>query len=75
MQRGNESEVAAILAQITAEYEAGHNALYATALGTPRHAFITARMENMKHLSDALEVLVGSGAMHLIATTLDQASC
>ena len=43
----HQSEVARLLAQIDAEYQAGHQALHRFASGTTRHAFITTRMENM----------------------------
>ena len=67
------SEVARILAQIGAEYEASHNALHGLAQGTTRHAFITARMENMGALHEQLKELVGDGAIGMIACFLDQA--
>ena len=50
MQQQNSSEVARLVAQITAEYEAAQNAIYGMASGTARHSFITARMERMNAL-------------------------
>lgn len=41
------SEVARLLAQISAEYEAAQRGLTGLAYGTSQHEFITARMENM----------------------------
>ena len=65
------SEVARILARIAAEYEAAQRALVGMAQGAARHSFITARMENMGDLHDALAALVGDGAMGLVAARLD----
>ena len=68
----SQSEVARILAQISAEYEASYNGLHGPAQGTARHAFITARMEHMGRLHKELQGLVGEAAMGLIARRLDQ---
>ena len=68
----NQSDVARILAQICAEYEASNNGLYGLAQGTSRHAFITARMENMGELHIELQKLVGEAAIGMIATRLDE---
>ena len=68
----NQSDVARILAQICAEYEASNNGLYGLAQGTARHAFITARLENMGKLHEQLQELVGEQAIGLIAQRLDQ---
>ena len=68
----NKSEVARLLAQISAEYEAAYNGLHGLAQGTTRHSFITARMENMGKLQVELEKLVGDEAMGMIAARLDQ---
>ena len=66
------SEVARLLAQISAEYEAAQNGLHGLAQGRARHSFITARMENMGKLQVELEKLVGDEAIGMIATRLDQ---
>lgn len=68
----NRSEVARILSDIAAEYEAGMNGLSGLAQGHSRHSFITARMENMGKLQEELEKLVGDSAGQLVATRLDQ---
>lgn len=65
------SEVAHILAQIQAEYEAGQRGLCGLAYGTAQHAFITARMERMGELHSELQKLVGERATLLMAQTLD----
>ena len=65
------SEVALILAQIKAEYEAGLNGLHGFAQGSTRHSFITARMEKMGQLHETLQGLVGDEAIGLIAMNLD----
>ena len=43
----NQSEVARLLRQIQQEYEAAQRGLTGLALGTAKHTFITAKMENM----------------------------
>ena len=53
------SEVARLMQQIDAEYEAGRQALHGPALGTAQHAFITRRMENMATQFATLRALVG----------------
>lgn len=68
----NKSEVARILAQIEAEYEAGHAGLYGIAEGHARHSFITARMENMYALQEELKKLVGNRAIGMVAMRLEQ---
>jgi hypothetical protein len=71
-EEGGQSEVARILAQIDAEYQAARNGLSGLAQGNTRHSFITARMENMGKLQEALEELVGDGAIAMVVERLDQ---
>lgn len=68
---GNQSEVARLLEQISAEYEAAQRGLSGLAYGTPKHDFITARMENMGHLHNQLQEIVGESAIALVAETLN----
>jgi hypothetical protein len=56
---GDQSEVARIRAQITAEQESAQRALHSIAYGTTQHQFITRRMERMGQLQGELETLVG----------------
>jgi len=58
----NKSEVANLMAQIQAEYEAGQLALRGLAQGTSKHAFITRRMENMATYMDELKAAIGEEA-------------
>jgi hypothetical protein len=69
-----ESEVARILEQITAEYEAAERGLNGLSLGAARHDFITARIEHIGQLHTRLRILVGDDAMTLIARQLDKPS-
>ena len=71
MSEQNKSEVARLLNQIREEYEAGVNALKGLALGTARHSFITASMENMGKLQEQLDELVGEGAIALVIQALE----
>lgn len=65
------SEVARILAQISAEYESAQQGLTGLSSGSSQHAFISARMENMSQLHTELRVLVGDAAIAMIAAQLD----
>jgi hypothetical protein len=66
------SEVARLLAQIRAEYEAAQRGLTGLAQGTAQHAIITQRMENMGRCQQQLEHLVGPmPAIAMIADCLD----
>jgi hypothetical protein len=67
------SEVARLLAQISAEYEAARRGMDGFAYGASKHAFITARMEHMGQLHTQLQSLVGETAIALIADTLNNA--
>ena len=66
------SEVAQLLAQISAEYEAAQQGLSGLSMGTSRHDFITARMENMGRIHTQLHSLVGDVAIAMIADQLNQ---
>jgi hypothetical protein len=66
------SEVARLLAQIRAEYEAGERALKAISYGSARHEFINARMENIERLHTELHDLVGDEAMAIITEQFDK---
>ena len=65
------SEVARLLMQISEEYEAAQRGLSGIAYGTARHAFITARMENMGQLHAQLQSIVGDAAIAMIAEELN----
>jgi hypothetical protein len=66
------SEVAALMAQIRAEYDAGRAALYDLSAGTSRHEIITARMERMGTLHEELRTLVGDAAMEFVVIALNE---
>ena len=66
------SEVAQLLAQISAEYEAAQQGLSGLSMGTSRHDFITARMENMGRIHTQLHTLVGDAAIAMIADQLNR---
>jgi hypothetical protein len=65
------SEVARLLSQISAEYEAAQRGLTGLAYGTSQHEFITARMENMGQLHSELQSIVGDSAIALISDALN----
>ncbi|HEY1248447.1 MAG TPA: hypothetical protein VGE97_05630 [Nitrososphaera sp.] len=65
------SEVARILEQISAEYEAGQRALTGLSYGSSQHEFITTRLENMSQLHTELRDLVGDAAIAMIAAQLN----
>lgn len=66
------SEVAQLLAQISAEYEAAHRGIGDFASGASKHRFIKARMEHMGRLHHELQSIVGDSAIALIADTLSR---
>ena len=66
------SEVARLLTQISAEYEAAQRALNGFAYGTAKHDFINARMENLGQLHSQLQTIVGDVAISMIVDTWDQ---
>lgn len=59
MQRQNNSEVARLMAQIIAEFEAAQSAMYGMATGVARHQYINARMERMGALKNELATRIG----------------
>lgn len=64
------SEVARLLAQISAEYEAAQRGLTGLAFGTSQHSFITSKMERMGELHTELKTIVGDKAIAMIADQL-----
>jgi hypothetical protein len=68
--KGEQSEVARLLAQIEAEYLAAQRGLSGLA-ATAKHAAITARMEQMGRLHKNLREIVGEEAIRLIAERLE----
>ncbi len=68
------SEVARILSEISDEYEAGQRALTGLSLGTARHDFISARMEQMGQLHHELQFIVGDSAIAMIADQLNKSA-
>ena len=69
----HKSEVAQLLAQISAEYQAAQRGMGDFAYGASKHEFITARMEHMGRLHIKLQSIVGESAIALIADTLSKA--
>ena len=67
------SEVARLLGQISAEYEAAQRGIGGLSYGTSKHEFITARMEHMGKLHNQLQEIVGKDAIALIADALSKA--
>jgi hypothetical protein len=65
------SEVARLLSQIGAEYEAAQRGLTGLSYGMSQHDFITARMENMGQLHIQLQSIVGDVAIAMIADRLN----
>lgn len=70
----NQSEVAKLLDQISAEYAAAQRGLHGFAYGSTKHEFITARMENVGRLHDELREIVGDSAIALVAEALSKSS-
>jgi hypothetical protein len=68
------SEVAALLAQISCEYEAAQQGLTGLAQGISQHQFIARRTERIAELHSQLHCLLGDDAMALIAVHIDLAS-
>ena len=68
---GHGSEVASLLSQIAAEYEAAQRGLTGLAYGIAQHEFISARMETMGRLHSELRTIVGDSAMALIVDALE----
>ena len=69
--KGHGSEVARLLSEITAEYEAAQRGLTGLAYGVAQHEFISARMETMGQLHSELKRMVGDSAMALIVDALN----
>ena len=67
----NNSEVARLLSQIRAEFEAAQRGMHGLSQGISQHKFITTRMENMHKLQEELQVLAGDETMMLVVSTLD----
>lgn len=67
-----ESEVARIRETIACEYMAAQWGLSGLAYGTPKHRFITARMEQMQNSHAELQKHVGDQAIQIIAETLEE---
>ncbi|HTI12994.1 MAG TPA: hypothetical protein VL461_00285 [Dictyobacter sp.] len=65
------SEVARLLSEISAEYEAARRGLSGLSYGTSQHEFITTRMENMGQLHTELQSIVGDVAIAMIADQLN----
>ena len=65
------SEVARLLTQISAEYEAAQRGMSGLAYGTSQHDFITARMDNIGQIHSQLQSLVGEAAIAMIADQLN----
>ena len=66
------SEVARLLAQIRAEYEAAGRGLSGLAYGTSRHDFVTQKMNTVGKLHEELKALVGeTPAIALIVEQLN----
>ncbi len=69
----NKSEVVRIKRQIELEYEAAQHGLYGLALGTAKHQFITAKLEQIGAHHEALKKLVGEQeAAKLLVETLEE---
>ncbi len=68
---GTQSEVARLLEQISAEYEAAQRGLQGFAYGSAKHEFITARMENVGRLHGELQAIVGDSAIALVAEAMN----
>ncbi|MBV9227996.1 MAG: hypothetical protein JOZ18_01690 [Chloroflexi bacterium] len=71
MNAENQSEVARLLSQISAEYEAAKRGLMGLSSGSARHDFITARTENISNCYLQLRSLVGDDATAELAHQVD----
>mgnify|MGYP003623104915 CR=1 FL=1 len=73
LQPTNHSEVAILLSQIDAEYDAAHQGLYGLASGNARHDFISARMEHIHSVGQHLIDTIGKeAALPLIVAAMDR---
>jgi hypothetical protein len=69
----NQSEIAAFLSQIDAEYNSAHAALYGLSSGTTRHDFISTRMKHIQTASQRLIDTIGKEeALPLIVAAIDR---
>lgn len=66
------SEVAYLMAQIRNEYAACQQALHGLALGTARHAFMTAKTERLAQHVEELRQVVGDEAVRHVLTHLGE---
>jgi len=66
----NNSEVARLKQQISAEYESARRAMQSPAYGTASHAFISARMERMGEAYEALRE-IDENAVQFLVETMD----
>jgi hypothetical protein len=66
------SEVALIIAQIRSEYAACQQALHGLALGTARHAFMTAKTERLAEHVEELRLVAGEEAVRHVLTRLGE---
>ncbi|MBO0783130.1 MAG: hypothetical protein J2P37_30310 [Ktedonobacteraceae bacterium] len=68
----SKSEVAQLRERLEAEHLAGQRALSGIAAGTARHRVITARLERMRMVKDALAQQIGEReAMHVWCEVLE----
>ena len=73
MPQGNQSSVARLMAEISAQYEAAQWALSGQAVGVSQHTFITRRLEKMEDARQELEQLVGPDeSTRLVVEQLDK---
>jgi hypothetical protein len=68
----NKSEVAQLLAQISAEYEAAQRGLSGLSYGVAQHTFIDQKQTTIGQLHNQLHTLVGDDAIRLMSNALDQ---
>ena len=70
-ENGQHSEVARLLAQISAEYQSAQRGLSGLSSGGARHDFISARTENIGKCHEELTALVGhEQAISIIANVI-----
>jgi hypothetical protein len=70
-QQESQSEVARLLAQFQAEYEAAQRGLSGLASGASQHRFIQQKMERMGELQTRLQDMIGETAIAMIAEALE----
>ena len=75
MPEGGQSDVARLLSQINAEYQAAQWGLSGLSQGSSTHEFITRRMENMEIVREELVELVGEEeSVRLVVDQLGKSS-